>query len=83
MLLLCSPWPFHLDLAHHPVHALRVRHEAVEAALVLYVQPDEDEAGQPGGQTQQVDERVELLLPEVAEGSEEEVLEHGWSPVAS
>ena len=39
----------------------------------MYKRQDEHEAGEPCGQTEQIDERVELLLPEVAEAGEEEV----------
>ena len=79
---------FHFYLADDPVHTFRVRQETVEAALVSDVKADEDEARDARGQAQQVDQRVELLLPKTAqrrlrrkamaaETGKQEVLQHG------
>ena len=65
---------FHLDLAHHAVHALIVRHETIEAPLVLHVEADEHEARDARGKAQQVDERVEFVTQQIAQRGEQYVL---------
>lgn len=68
--------PFHLELAHHTIHTLVVRYVVIEITLVLHRQTHEHEARDVRGPAQQIDQRLELLFPALAEADEEKVLEH-------
>ena len=69
--------PFHLDASHDPVHPVGLWNEGIVAALVAHVGGHQHEAGHAGGQAQQVDQRVEPVLEQAAQGGPEVVREHG------
>src|SRR5262245_8209830 len=55
----------------------------VEAQLVTDVEVDQERGGNADGKAQEVDEREELLAPEVADKKNEVILSHGWWLMAS
>jgi hypothetical protein len=51
-----------------PVDAVRRRMKRIEAELIGNEREDQDSAGDPGGQAEDIDKRVRLVLPEIAPG---------------
>jgi hypothetical protein len=48
----------------------------IVAQLVFNIDQNEDKTGEPNGQSQNVDDRVKLVLPQVAKGNRQVISKH-------
>ena len=71
---------FGVGFSEDPVDPVGVFVVPVVAEFILDVEEDEDAAGHADGQAGDVDEGIDFVAEEVAEGDGEVVFEHGGSP---